>query len=568
MARRANRNKHRRRKQNQQIARQEQHPTSTLQPAPVAMVARAPIAPAPIAGASPLAEKPVALGGARQTQPSNANPLAMLSYHFLPRRAYQYTDLGDAARYGLMNAQQLLELSADLSAEVSMALWNVLRTTNSGWTFEVRTPTGTRELKSAKGRLEAFLNEVNKDWGGIDAIIDSWTITAYLQGAIAGEIELTEDLNDVVDIHAVQPWTIHFMRDEAQRYVPFQQQIVTIGAGAGGNGALQGYGVAGYPFRRLNPLTFGYLPIDAAPDDPYGRPPAAPVLQLLPFDLQLLKDIRQAVHTNAWGRLHIKVMEEVILKNAPVEVRKDPTGQAQVKYVNSVLTSFRDAYEGLKPDDAFFTSDAIELKPTDYAGSTFDVERVIRMLERRIIRALKQLPVLMGSNEGTTETHGTVQMEIYAAGIESFQRKIAALLEKLCNVALQTWGISGKVKWTFDQVRASDRLKDAQADKAEAELAAYRRDQGWITQDDASIASTGSEAVETEPLAAQQQPPEPEPEPPEPGQDKPPNKAGNDEDDQEEDDQEKDERNWQQRPKANREWLLRTATGTTKKITV
>jgi hypothetical protein len=109
--------------------------------------------------------------------------------------------------------------------------------------------------------------------------------------------------------------------------------------------------------------------------------------------------------------------------------------------------------------------------------------------------ALQELPVLMGSNEGTTETHGTVQLEVYASHIESFQKIISNLLEKLFSATLQVWGIAGKVLWFFEPVRTTDRVKDAQADLMESKAEAFKRDQGWKTQDEVSIEITGHEAV-------------------------------------------------------------------------
>jgi hypothetical protein len=440
--------------------------------------------------------------GGRQTQPTNVNPLGLLSYAFIARRQFQDLDLTDLTANRSFNAQQLLELCADISPEVGLALSNTLRLVNGGWKYQVKTLTGTRELKQGKAALDGLIARVNKDSGGIDALIDSWSITAFLQGAIAGEIAPTDDLQDIEDIYAVQPWTIFFSRDEDQKLVPYQQQVMFMA----GN---QGYGLAGWPYKRLNPTTFGYMPIDAPPDDPYGRAPAGPVLQMIAFDLGLLRDIRQAVHTNAWGRLQIKLIEELVIKNAPTSIRNDQIGDKKIAFIKDRLTEFRNSFNNLKPDDAFFTTDAIELTPVDFSGRTFQIEAIVRLLERRLIRALKQLPVLMGSNEGTTETHGTVQMDIYAANIKSLQRKIANLLNKLLGVALQIYGIAGKVEWEFDAPRANDRLKDVQADMAEAQLLVYYRDQGWITQDDASIQATGSKAVGPVPPRPTQVLPEP-----------------------------------------------------------
>jgi hypothetical protein len=434
------------------------------------------------------ASTPPQLQSGRQTQPVNANPLGMFSYAFLPRRQYQDFDLTDLSSLGRgISAQQFLEMLADLSPEVSLALSNKVLLNNTGWYYKVMKLDGTAELKRAKAMLDVFLEKVNKDSGGVDAVIDSWAITCFLQGAIAGELVLNEDLSDALDIVSVQPWSIHFERDVNQALVPFQQQV----AANGGNGP--GFGVAGYPFKRLNPATFGYIPFQAPPDDPYGRPPAAPVLQLIVFDLQLLKDIRQAVHQNAWGRTDVTILGEALAKQVPKKIEIDPV--AKQNWINDRIAEIKSSFNSMKADDSYVHMDSVTVTSVDSSGKMLQIDAIVRMLERRLIRSLKEMPVLMGSNEGTTETHGTVQMDIYAKFIASIQKTIANLLEKLLAVALQVWGIAGKVIWEFEPVRATDRLADAQADQVESSVLVFQRDQGWIDNDTAAMAMTGHKAV-------------------------------------------------------------------------
>jgi hypothetical protein len=473
-----------------------------------------------------------AVRGVRQTQPSNLNPLGTLSYNFIPRRQWQGLDVGTLEAYGnTLQAQQLLELAADFSAEIGQALWNKIRLVNTGWNYKVMTANGKRELKAAKSWLDEWLRKsVNPNFGGLNTLINSWTHTAYLQGAIAGELELSEDLTEPLNIYSVQPYTIYFQRDETQALVPFQLQAQAFFSGFGfsnqfaaavqkmyGDGAL-GYNAGGttanandgsgagrsssYPYIRLNSVTFKYLPLDAPPDDPYGRPPAAPALQYLAFDLQMLTDIRIWAHANAWGRVDISVVEELILKNAPPSVMNDPTGNAKIEFVNNQMRRVSEAYASIGPDDAYFHTDAIKVNHADASGKGFDAVKLVLMIERKMIRALKELPVFMGSNEGTTETHGSIQLEIYARGIGSIQSLINSLLESLCTVALQVVGYDAVCVGEFAPMRTIDRQRELAADKSQAELAAYKRDQGWITQDDASIQVTGSEAVGPAPAPA------------------------------------------------------------------
>jgi hypothetical protein len=431
---------------------------------------------------------PPPLKGGRQTQPTNVNPLGMLSYSFLARRQYQNIDLTDLETLGhSINGQQLLEMFADLSPHISKALGNKVLSVNSGYTYQVKTKDGKRDLTRAKALLDEIIEGLNKDAGGLDALIDSWTSTVVLQGAAAAEIALTDDLKDVQDVYAVQPWSIHFERDVNQNLVPFQQQVASAGYGIG-------YGVAGYPYKRLNPFTFTYIPYQNFPDDPYGRSPISSVLQVIAFDLQMQKDIRQWAHTNAWGRLDVKIVEEMLYKNAP-NFQMDPTGQKKRQWVTDQVGAFRDSYSQIKSDDAFIHTDAVEFSAVDPSGKTFQVDGLLRAIDRRMFMALQELPVLMGSNEGTTETHGSIQFEIYAKHINSIQRLVANLLEKLFSVALQVYGISAKVLWVFNPVRSSDRLADAQAEALENQTAAFQRDQGWKDQDEVAVEITGHKAV-------------------------------------------------------------------------
>ena len=320
----------------------------------------------------------------------------------------------------------------------------------------MRTPDDTNELTEGRELLNRLIERFNRQYGGLDSIIDQFIICVCTQGAFSAELVLSEDLEEVSDLVPVQPWTIHFQRDGySQELVPFQKQVLTystLGPDLTGS-----YSTGAFPFKRLNPLTFVYIPIDQVVDDPYGRPPFAPALQIITFYLQLLQDLRQSVHMAAWGRLHIKALEEQIMSFAPSSVKTDATGQRQRQFVKDQLQSIRDAYNTLQPDDAFISTDNIQIESVDFKGGTLEVDGILRAVERLMIRALKQIPVAMGSNEGTTETHGTVQMQVFAKAISSFQNKICSALDRLFRVALEVYGIRGIVRTSFEEVRSNDR---------------------------------------------------------------------------------------------------------------
>jgi hypothetical protein len=460
---------------------------------------------------------PGMLGGKpRQTQPSNANMLSSLPFAFIPRRSYQGMDL-TTIQAGAYSPQQLLELLADAWPELSQALWNILRLAAAEWRYAVKTPDKTSDDPVGKAELDQILGRVNANWGGFDALINQWVACVALQGACAGETIPTEDIDDVWDIVTVQPWSIFFQRDDEQRYVAYQWQPMTAATGATGQSGtmtggskpgvfdptakqpspaemlLKGAANSNGGYRALNTVTFAYVPLDADVDDPYGRTPFGPVLQLVVWDMQVIKDLRQWSHVNAFGRVDVKVVQEAAAAMMPPMVRANKK-EARL-WLRKYLEDIQSTYNGLGPDDTYIHYDNVEVETKDPSGKTFDIDKLIKVLERRLFRALKQLPILMGSNEGTTETWGTLQMEVYALGIANIQRTVASLIEKLLNVALRLRGFNSVVEFEFETLRATDRGQLALAEWQEAKNAAFMRDQGWITQDEASIRITGSEAV-------------------------------------------------------------------------
>ena len=454
-------------------------------------------------------------GSSRQTLPTNANVVGMLPWAYLPRRQYGDIDLASLPQLAF-SPQQLMELLADASPEVSLALSNDLRLATADWTYEVRTPDNSDALPDAKAALDALLAGVNRYAGGFEAVLTQFAMTTALEGACAGETIPTPTLDGVADITPVQPWTIYYQRSITQDLIPFQwQPMIANAAGLAlpntaenipspsAAAALLAMGAAsatGYTgFRMLNRETFGYVPFEPFVDDPYGRMPYASVVQTLAFLAQLLKDLRQWAHVNAFGRMDVSVLLGNVDKAIPPAVKQNP--EERMKFLQGYLTQIQTAYNGINPDDTFVHYDDVVVSGVDSTGQTLNIDNIIRVVERQMFRALKQLPIMMGSNEGTTETWGSIQMEVHALRIQALQKTVAALAAHLLTVALRLSGIAGVVHFEFEKIRSTDQIKDATAERLRIQNAAAKRDEGWTTQDEASIEVTGSEAVGRAPSA-------------------------------------------------------------------
>ena len=256
----------------------------------------------------------------------------------------------------------------------------------------------------------------------------------------------------------------------------------------------------GAKWVALDRETIGYIPVDPFPGSPYGRPLATPALFSSLFLLGLLHDLRRVVAQQGYPRLDVEVKLAELLETMPADLESDPERVKQ--WISETLDEISDAYSALEPDDAYVHTSVISInRPvgTVNSSSLSAVDGLIRGLERMATRALKSMPLLMGSNESVSETHANRQWEIHVAGIKSIQHLCETLMGRLFTLALQCQGIQAQAVLRFAELRASEELRDAQTEAVRIENATLKYQQGWISQDQAAEEVTDSPADVPEP---------------------------------------------------------------------
>lgn len=392
---------------------------------------------------------------------------------------------------------ETLNILKDINPDTSLAIWNLLRLANGGHGLEVEKPSGAIDRQATE-----YLNDLAKRvgtfyGGGVDQLINVLLMTCYVHGAVALEVEVSEGLDEVVDFHPVDPSTLDFRRNKATGELELVQKQQD------GN------------YKVLNQETVFYYPLDPEISDPFGRSPILPILSIVFFQTEVLKDLKKVIHHQGHQRFDIKVLEEAIIQNMPDQIKVAGPGAVR-EFVTSYVADVQSQMANLEPDDDFFHTDSVEIQMAGGAiGQSLDASRVIDIINQQVVSALKQLPILLGRNEGSTETHSTVQWQIYVAGIESMRRAIKRLLERAYNVSLQIGGFQGNAKLTFDSIRVSDRYNDARAEQLETNTRIQWVNQGWITNDEAAMEIVGHPAVEEPKQMITQAAPAQEEEPPE-----------------------------------------------------
>lgn len=359
-------------------------------------------------------------------------------------------------------------------------MWNVLRLANPGHELEVIFTAGKRAGEpdeEGKAILEEICERVGAEYGGgLDTLINVMLLTLMTQGAVAAEVELSENLKEVVDYVLVDPGLIDFARDEQGKWAP-----VVAGPGRP---------------QWINTNQFHYLPLDPDVDDPRGRSPLWPALQTAFFQVEVLDDLKAVAHNQGYPRIDVTVLREIATEHAPAYLRQVGNEKALAKWLDDYLMAVKRMYDSLNPDDAFIHWDGIEV---DYTGpgkaGSINLATLIRVLDNQVISALKQLPILLGRNEASTTTHASIQWQIYVAGIEAFQRPVKRLLEWMHNLSLQIYGRQSRARVAFHRIRKTDREAEARAELTETRTWILKVLAGWCTNDEAAQAVVGHEAV-------------------------------------------------------------------------
>lgn len=390
----------------------------------------------------------------------------------------------DAKTLDKISTAELLTLLADVSPEVSRALWDFLRFCNPGWEVTVTRPGSENEDVRGQALVNAFLDQLSDYYGSVDILFGRMFFGAFMRGAFMAELVLDDAGRMPVDLVVPDPATARFKRATDD----VRGKVWQLGQWQRGQ------------WVPLDYPTIRYIPIDPAPGKPYGRPPVAPAVFSSLFLIGMLHDLRRVVQQQGYPRLDLSVQMETIAAAMPPDVSADPAKFNE--WVEATIDEVQSVYASLEPDDAYIHTDVIQVnRPvgTVDASSLGAIDGLIRGLERMVTRALKTMPLLMGSNEAVSETHANRQWEIHAAGIKSLQHLAETMLERLFGLALQVQGVQANVRFRFAELRASEMLRDAQTETIQIANERAKYQAGWISQDEAALAITGHEADLPEP---------------------------------------------------------------------
>lgn len=382
------------------------------------------------------------MGVDRATVPNNANPWGI--FNWLPKKHQQAHNI-DLTKLQSYTAEELLELLISVHPDVSYALYTYLRMGDTELTFTAKKPNGNpdkggqRVLDELKAMLNTSLPSLGYQHGrSLNKLDTIQRMMIMVRGACAGEVVLNERCNDVIDIVPVDPALIWFRREaDTNRLTPWQyvkNPLRRANEEWFGN------------YKKIDTPTFIYEEFDPMVDDPYGRTPMLPVLQVVFFHLQVLADLKAVVHNQGYPRLDISMLEEIMLKNMPNNLKSNPDGQQ--KWLKERMDDMLNHFNSLNPDDALVHWDSVKVEylKGGNSGPMIDIKKLIDIIDTQMATSLKTLLTILSRHQGSTETYSSIDTQIYIKNVESARSVTKRFWKRAFSMAARVRGVQTLVQ--------------------------------------------------------------------------------------------------------------------------
>lgn len=404
------------------------------------------------------------------SQTASKNPMA--------RPNDRYTDQSlSAIRYG-KDPAEILQALSKWDPDVSAGIWNFVRVAESGWRIIALDKNGVPKANLQK-KLDAIVMRLNwaQDYTqftmplSLDGMVSQMVKYAVLRGALAYELVLGED-RTVSEFAGVDPVRVNFKQPENGIYKPFMKDA-------------QGKEVP------LDFPTFIWEVLDPDVDSPFEQPMLLSAINAVMFRVSVYEDLQRVVKRTAFPRISVKLLEETMIENAPMEVKVDPDMLRD--WLRARKNEIATELEAISPQDALVMWDSVEVDMLESGSNpTVDFRPLIQAIDQLVITAMKTLPTILGRNFSSSQTLSATETLLYTKSVAGLQRLVERAMSRMFTLALLLEGSQGVVQFKFNPVelRPLSELENQWAMRQARVLELLSL--GFVTDEDAAQQLTGS----------------------------------------------------------------------------
>lgn len=337
--------------------------------------------------------------------------------------------------------QQLFSQDPDVSAAVNayltaanVPMWYIVKDSNG-----VINRPGSKALEqlilSLSYRFDYTLPSAFKLQKSMRTICEQLRYMVLLRGAIGTELVLNKQ-GMPEELRNVDMATVQWKEKASNVFIPIQKPKQA---------------AAGKDEISLDIPTFMVAFYHQDPTTIYSYSPFVSAINTIASRQQIVNDLYRIMQMTGYPRIDVKVLEEVLRKNAPADAQSDPN--LMKTWINTRLGELRTALSNLRPDQALIHMDSVEVSMVNDKTSavTLDVEPIITVLNAQNQAALKIMASTIGRGESGVNT-ASVEARIFSLNAEEINGPVADILSQAFTLALRLQGIDAVVEIGFDHI--------------------------------------------------------------------------------------------------------------------
>ena len=374
------------------------------------------------------------IGTAVTTTYNESSPQAVLT---VPTYREHMTDLADTRNNSDSRAiiKGMMRDDPDMSATLN-AFLTVADTTP---VFLVHNPDTTLDDAG-----QAMLNQllvafsVRSDYtkgfklpSSLSSLAESMRYMVLLRGGVSGELIINKEFLPT-EVRLVDLGAIEWIEPNPGQYIPQQKsstgKIISLD--------IPSFFVSW--FRRDPTSIYSYSPFVSA-------------IQTIVARQQVINDLYRIMKVTGYPRMEATVMEEVLMKNAPVEATGSPAKKRE--YISSIIGSLQSTLSNLRADQAFVHTDSIttSIMNEKSPGMALNIESIIQTLNSQNQAGLKTMATIIGRGEMGVNT-ASVEARVFSLSAQAINNPIAEFLSQALTLALRLQGSQSYVECYFKPV--------------------------------------------------------------------------------------------------------------------
>jgi hypothetical protein len=333
------------------------------------------------------------------------------------------------------DSRALIQLLAKNDPDVSATFNAYMTTANTDMVAFAKQLDGTID-PDATQQLNQIILLLTRQWDytqgfqlrrSIASISTEMRYMVMMRGCIAAELVFDKNLAPS-DIRLAEPMNLFWWEKTPGAYKPELRQV----------GSIIELDIPSFfvSFHHRDPTTI------------YSDSSFVAAINTIAARQEVVNDLYRILRVTGFPRLDVKIVEEILRKNAPPNIRQN--AEQMKSWVIARMAEMAQSVSSLRPDQAFVHPDSVEISTVNdkTPGASIDISPMIDVLNGQNQAALKIMATIIGRGESGVNT-ASVESRIFSMNADELNRPVAEVWSNIFTLALRMQGFTGYVEVSF-----------------------------------------------------------------------------------------------------------------------